>query len=83
MLSLIGIEDLVAIQDELVSYQEEASGATGWVANGVAGLGLHHINDCPNEWAWCEVLAGFAAAVGDALSQQAFVGVALDIRVHC
>ena len=74
--------ELVVLADRFIRCQEEAAGAASRVANGVAGLGLHHIDHRLDERAGREVLARAGFDVLGVLFQQPFVDVGLDVHIE-
>jgi hypothetical protein len=56
---LVGVQLLALVVDDVVmGGEEEAAGATGGVADGVVGRGLHHVHDGPDQLTGGEILAG-------------------------
>src|SRR5207302_9573083 len=60
----------------------EASRASRWVTYPHRCRGPHHIDDCPDQRARCEILPRTRFDVLGVLSEQPFVGVTLHVRVE-
>ena len=68
--------------DEFVGGEEEASGSGGGVHDGLAGFGLHDVNEGADERARGEVLAGAGFNVFCVLLEESFVDVTFDVGVE-
>ena len=82
-LELLAVQVLAVGVDEVVAgHQQEAGGAAGRVADGLARGGGHGFHDGLDERARGEVLAGAALHVLGVLLQQAFVNLALHVEAQ-
>jgi hypothetical protein len=70
------------LADVVVGRQQEAAGAAGRVADGLARPGLHHVDHGLDERPRGEVLARARLDVLGVLLQQPFVDVGLDVDVE-
>lgn len=77
-----GFVEFVLLLDEVVGGEEEAAGAAGGVADDLAGLRLHDIDDGADEGAGGEVLASALVGGAGGLFEEAFVDGAFDVDVH-
>ena len=82
VLLLLAREVGVVAGHMVVRGEQEAAGAAGRVADGLAGLGGDAVHHGLDQRPWCEVLAGAALGVLRVFLQQALAGVALHVGAH-
>ena len=78
---LVGLQGREPVDDGSVRAQEEAAGAAGRIADAVAGLGHHHVDDRGDQCPRREVLASASGALLGGLLDQSLVGGACDVGV--
>ena len=78
-LLLLGAVEVGALREVIVGCEQEPAGAAGWIADGLARLRRHRLDNGGDERTRREVLAGAALHIGRVLFQEALVGVALHI----
>ena len=81
VLPLVGVEHRVA-RDVVVCGEEEAARAAGGIADPHPRLGLHHLDDRPDQRPGREVLTGTGFHVLRVPLEQPLVGVALDVHAE-
>ena len=79
---LLGAVEVGEFRKVVEDGEEEAAGAAGGVADGLAGLRGHDIDNGGDEGAGREVLTCAAFDVGGVLFEETLVGVALEIGVE-
>ena len=79
---LVPVHGGVAVGKRIVRGQQEAAGAAGRIADGLARLRSHDVDDGPDQGTRREVLAGATLDVLGVLLQQPLVGIPFDVGIQ-